>query len=120
MPLRYTEDPASLDSVKHVPEQYIIFYSSRDKDGKLWCPVCIAPPAGDCRNVEKRVEQKFAGSEDGTPSALIVFVGQRPAWKSPSNPFRGEPWKVGSVPTIIRLKDGARLEDEMLQGLETF
>lgn len=26
-------------------------------------------------------------------------------WKSPSNPFRGNPWKVTGVPTIIRVKD---------------
>ena len=39
MPLRYTDDPASLDSVKNAPEEYIVFYSSRDADGKLWCPV---------------------------------------------------------------------------------
>lgn len=45
MPLRYTEDPASLDSVKNAPEQYIIFYSSRDADGKMWCPVRATAPA---------------------------------------------------------------------------
>ena len=39
MPLRYTDDPASLDSVKNAPEEYIVFYSSRDAGGKLWCPV---------------------------------------------------------------------------------
>ncbi len=39
MPLRYTEDPADLNAVKNAPEQYIVFYSSRDKDGKMWCPV---------------------------------------------------------------------------------
>ena len=63
------------------------------------------------------------------PSALIVWVGQRhecvlsavvvlrphkcliasvflcARWKTPSNPFRAEPWSVGSIPTIIRVKD---------------
>jgi hypothetical protein len=41
MPLRYTEDPAPLASVYDVSEKYIIFYSSRDEDGKMWCPVRI-------------------------------------------------------------------------------
>ncbi len=41
MPLRYTEDPASLESVKDISEKYIVFYSSRGEDGKLWCPVCF-------------------------------------------------------------------------------
>lgn len=41
MPIRYTDDPAALDAVQpnNVPEQYIIFFSSRGEDGGLWCPV---------------------------------------------------------------------------------
>ena len=39
MPLRYTEDPAAVATVKAASEQYLIFYSSRDVHGKLWCPV---------------------------------------------------------------------------------
>jgi hypothetical protein len=26
-------------------------------------------------------------------------------WKAPSNPFRGEPWHVKSIPTIIKVRD---------------
>lgn len=91
MPLRYTEDPASLELVKDVPEQYIIFYSSRDADGNLWCPVSSLNritdngdpfltthlALQDCRDVEKLVEDKFTGRAD-SPSGLIVFVGQKP------------------------------------------
>ncbi|PSR71085.1 hypothetical protein PHLCEN_2v13054 [Hermanssonia centrifuga] len=67
MPLRYTEDPASLESVKDISEKYIVFYSSRGEDGKLWCP--------DCRDVERLVEQTFTPT-DGL-SGLIVYVGQK-------------------------------------------
>jgi len=60
----------------------------------------------------------------GSPSALIVYVGDRPTWKSPSNRFRGEPWRVQSVPTIIKVKDGEevkRLVDtEISLGLGRF
>jgi hypothetical protein len=26
-------------------------------------------------------------------------------WKTPSNIFRGEPWQVTSVPTVIKVED---------------
>ncbi|KAI0348297.1 hypothetical protein BDW22DRAFT_1424485 [Trametopsis cervina] len=111
MPLRYTDDPAAPESVQDVAEKYVIFYASRGEDGKMWCP--------DCVEVEDVVEKKFAGA-DG-PSGLIVRVGQRAEWKTPKNPFRGEPWKVGSIPTIIRVEDGARLVlDEIRDGLASF
>ena len=43
MPLRAitTADPALLATV---PEEYLIFFSSRDESGKLWCPVRASPP----------------------------------------------------------------------------
>ena len=39
MPIRHSDDPASPETVKDVPEDFIVFYSSRDEDGKMWCPV---------------------------------------------------------------------------------
>lgn len=39
MPIRYTRDPATPEDVKDAPEEFIVFYSSRDEDGRLWCPV---------------------------------------------------------------------------------
>ncbi|KAI0785339.1 hypothetical protein BC629DRAFT_1288801 [Irpex lacteus] len=111
MPLRYTEDPASVDTVHAASDKYLIFYSSRDDSGELWCP--------DCRAVEGIVEKKF--SSPTGPSALIVWVGQRAEWKTPSNVFRGEPWKVESIPTIIRVEDGAKLVlDEIPDGIASF
>ncbi|TFK41829.1 hypothetical protein BDQ12DRAFT_677228 [Crucibulum laeve] len=112
MPL-YTAD-GSIDphTLKRVPEQFLVFYSSI-VDGKLWCPDCVA--------IEELVKTTFG--PDG-PSALIVYVGDRSQWKSPSNIYRGEPWKLTSVPTIIKLKDGkeeARLvDDEIAPRLAAF
>lgn len=111
MPIRYTNDPATPADLEGAAEDYIIFYSSRDARGQLWCP--------DCRDVEAIVSKTFAPAD--APSALIVWVGQRAEWKTPSNPFRAEPWKVASIPTIVRAKDGARLgEGEIVENLGSF
>lgn len=101
MPLRIAEHVGEPHSLACVPEQFVIFYSSV-VDGKLWCP--------DCRDVQEQVQKTFETS-DG-PSALIVYVGDKTEWKSPSNIFRGEPWNLSSIPTIVRLHNG--VEDARL------
>jgi len=83
---------------------FLVFYSSIDPTTKeMWCP--------DCRRVEELVQTSF--DRIGSPSALIVFVGQRGEWKqnTPASPFRGEPWRLDSIPTIVRRRDDARLVD---------
>ncbi|CAL1694528.1 unnamed protein product [Somion occarium] len=105
MPLRATQDPADVESVKDVPEKFLVFFSSRDETGRLWCPDCVA--------VEDFIQRTFEPSD--APSALIVYVGQKPEWKLPSSPFRGPPFNVGSIPTVIRVDDGARLVDGEIQ-----
>ncbi|KAI0334416.1 hypothetical protein GY45DRAFT_1318433 [Cubamyces sp. BRFM 1775] len=111
MPLQQSPDPAEPSWVQGVTADFLIFYSSRDESGKLWCPDCVA--------VENVVQQTF-GSADG-PSAVIVYVGQRTAWKTPSNPYRAGPWNVNSIPTVIRSRDGARLvEEEISERLAAF
>ncbi|KAG5720541.1 hypothetical protein E4T56_gene2570 [Termitomyces sp. T112] len=97
MPIRVVNGFADPQVVKDaIGEEYIIFYSSI-MDGKMWCP--------DCRDVEILVNRTFCG--ENSPSALIVYVGDRAEWRIPSNPFRGGAWKVTSVPTIIRIKDAS-------------
>jgi len=39
MPLRTAEDPLELKSWDDIPERFVIFFSSRNDDGKMWCPV---------------------------------------------------------------------------------
>jgi len=94
-------------------EEYLIFYSSI-VNGRLWCP--------DCNAVDGLVKSTFS-SEDA-PSALIIYVGDRPTWKSPSNVFRGEPFKIQSVPTILKIQNGKEVgrlvDNEITPGLANF
>lgn len=43
MPIHETEDPAHLSALSSVDQAFLVFYSSRDESGKLWCPVRIRP-----------------------------------------------------------------------------
>ncbi|KAF8665272.1 hypothetical protein AX16_000293 [Volvariella volvacea WC 439] len=94
MPLRTVSEPDPT-SLTQVPEEYLIFFSSI-VDGKLWCPDCVA--------VDRTIQNVF--SPDDGPSGLIVYVGDRPTWKSPTNKYRSDLWNVQSVPTVIKIKDG--------------
>ncbi|KZV70961.1 hypothetical protein PENSPDRAFT_684972 [Peniophora sp. CONT] len=97
MPIQTTENPANLSALSDVGAEFAIFYSSRDDQGRMWCP--------DCRDVEEQVQKTFEGAN--SPSASIIYVGQRAEWKAPAdNKFRKDPWKITGVPTILRLKDG--------------
>ncbi|KLO20060.1 hypothetical protein SCHPADRAFT_898124 [Schizopora paradoxa] len=69
---------------------------------------CNAPRTlQDCRDVESLVAQVFG--QEGAPSALIVYVGQRSEWKDGANSFRATPWNINAIPTVVRRKDDARL-----------
>ncbi|KAL5535681.1 hypothetical protein ACEPAF_3775 [Sanghuangporus sanghuang] len=94
MPISTSSDPADIASVANSGADYLVFYSSVDKtSNQMWCP--------DCRRVEDIVCTAFEPAD--APSALIVYVGQRHDWRGNSNnPFRGSPWNVSSVPTILR------------------
>ncbi|KAJ7492350.1 hypothetical protein FB451DRAFT_1218029 [Mycena latifolia] len=109
MPLVAT-DPASLEDR---PEEFFIFYSDI-VDGQMWCP--------DCRAVDDVVQKTFAGSE--SPAAVIVYVGNKPEWKAVDNLFRGEPFNIRSIPTIVRLKEkkevGRLVEGEINTRLSAF
>ncbi|KAI0756472.1 hypothetical protein C8Q80DRAFT_1091161 [Daedaleopsis nitida] len=114
MPIHESPDPAAplwvTQSAADSP--YLIFYASRDESGRMWCP--------DCVRVESLIQEAFGPA--GRPPATIVYVGQRPEWKTPSNPFRTSSWDVRSIPTVIRTRDGARLVDEEItqEGLAAF
>lgn len=106
MPIRTLEKP-DLSELVGVPEKYIIFYSSV-VDGELWCP--------HCRNVENRVRDTFSGAD--APALLVVYVGDRPSWKTPEAAYRKAPWSVTGVPTLIKLdsegKEVARVTAEKI------
>ncbi|KAJ6483890.1 hypothetical protein DFH09DRAFT_1106617 [Mycena vulgaris] len=94
MPLNIVADPIDPVCLKDRPEEYLIFYSDV-VDGRMWCP--------DCRAVDDVVRNVFAGP-DG-PSAVIVYVGNKPKWKAMDNVFRGEPFKIDGIPTIVKLRE---------------
>jgi hypothetical protein len=86
MPIRETTSIPGVDEVQGT--QYLVFYASRDESGIMWCPVSlfnrchatyvspmVNPSFKDCRDVEEQVTSAF-GPEG--PSALIVYVGQKP------------------------------------------
>ncbi|KDQ63117.1 hypothetical protein JAAARDRAFT_367548 [Jaapia argillacea MUCL 33604] len=102
--------PTSVDplSLKNTHAQFLIFYSSRDERGVPWCP--------DCRDVEGLVDETFRSQD--APLGLIVYVGQRSEWKTPSNPFRGDPWKIESIPTVIKLHEVGHLRRLIISSLD--
>ncbi|KAJ4472605.1 hypothetical protein C8J55DRAFT_607760 [Lentinula edodes] len=114
MPIHIADPNITPESLPKVSEEYLVFYSSI-VDGQMWCPDCLA--------VEELVERTFS-SEDA-PSALIVYAGDRPTWKSPSNIFRTGPFAVQCVPSIVKIQNGkevGRLVDqgEIIPGLANF
>jgi len=114
MPLDTIEDPFELSSYESVKQSFVIFYASRDDDGKMWCP--------DCRIVEDLIERTFAPAD--SPSGLIVYVGQRIEWKTEANFFRAAPWHIRSIPTVVKLQGakevGRLVEDQIVGDLPTF
>ncbi|KIK70624.1 hypothetical protein GYMLUDRAFT_235060 [Collybiopsis luxurians FD-317 M1] len=133
MPLHVAPTDTTPESLTNASEQYLIFYSSI-VGSQMWCP--------DCLNVEELVENTF--SPEGAPTAQIVYVGDRPTsvnayvenvlpltvqaqtfrWKSPSNVFRGNPWTIQSVPTIVKIENGKEVkrlvDSEITPGLTNF
>ncbi|KAI0257066.1 hypothetical protein BJV78DRAFT_1159997 [Lactifluus subvellereus] len=111
MPLNTAAKPLELSSYEDIKENFVIFYASCDESGGMWCP--------DCRDVEDLVRYTFAPA-DG-PSGLIIYVGQRPEWKTETNHFRAAPWCIQSIPTIVKLQDskevGRHVEGEIIGDL---
>ncbi|RSH93154.1 hypothetical protein EHS25_007507 [Saitozyma podzolica] len=106
LPTPYPHVMNSIGSPAAPKHTFLIFYSSV-VDGQMWCP--------DCRNVEGTVKEVFDGFDK--PRGIIIWVGDRTEWRTPSNSARVD-WKVSSIPTILRIQDGketARLvENEIL------
>ncbi|KAH9995953.1 hypothetical protein BJV77DRAFT_185327 [Russula vinacea] len=103
MPLNTVPNPLELSSYEGIDENFVIFYASRDESGRMWCP--------DCRDVEDIIKRTFAPADvsDDGPSGLIVYVGQKSEWKTKGNRFRLAPWRIESIPTIVKLKDGVEV-----------
>ncbi|KAJ7651672.1 hypothetical protein DFH06DRAFT_1331622 [Mycena polygramma] len=113
MPLRVADPTREPVSLLDRPEEFLVFYADV-VDGKMWC--------GDCRAVDEQVRSAFAAG-DG-PSAVIVYVGDKPSWKAKDNVFRGEPFKLTAVPTIVNIREkkevGRLVEAEIAPKLAEF
>ncbi|KAJ7040336.1 hypothetical protein C8F04DRAFT_1083256 [Mycena alexandri] len=113
MPLNIADSAIKPAALLDRPEEFLIFYSDV-VDGQLWCP--------DCRVVDDQVRGAFTAAN--SPSAVIVYVGNRPDWKSTDNIFRGEPFKITTIPTIVKLKEnkeaGRLVDTEIKTGLDKF
>ncbi|KAF8215923.1 hypothetical protein K438DRAFT_1748779 [Mycena galopus ATCC 62051] len=94
-------------------EEFLIFYASV-VHGKMWC--------SDCRTVDAQVRETFTGSPSA--GAVIIYVGTKPEWKAAENVFRGEPFKLTAVPTIVKIREGKEVgrlvEDDVGPGLADF
>jgi len=111
----------SLDGLKEVIAEQepqaskiiLLFMASIDPStGKSWCP--------DCRAAEPVVEDALTAwiashtQESKTAVFVTVYVGQKPEWKDPNCVWRGEPYKLKSVPTLIVNEKEGRMEEEQL------
>lgn len=113
MPLRVAETVPTFPS--EITDRFAVFYSSV-VDGQLWCSDCIA--------VDSVIQDAFLAQD--SPTALIIYVGDKPSWKNPTNIFRSGPWNISTVPTVIKLQEHsevARLEGDAIldrDGLALF
>src|SRR2546426_287966 len=81
----------------------ILFMASLDpQTGKSWCP--------DCREAWPVVEGVISNIHDDKSVFVTAYTGQRAEWKDPHNEFRGEPYHVKSVPTLLVNGKEGRLE----------
>ena len=127
---------SDVNTIQNLNAEYWIFYSSIDpKTNQLWCPVSndiindlwfytlwhLQGLPSCWRYGKKRLWWAAAavcGDHIRWPESGVCFLDNRTSysvifgadrWKDKSNAFRGDPWNVHSVPTIIRVKDVSAL-----------
>ena len=89
-----------LDSCKDSKRIFLLFCGN-EKDGKSWCPDCVAAKP----IIEKNYEYLKAGD-----TFITVFVGDLPTWKNKQHPLRiDDKFKVTGVPTLFLYKSQQRL-----------
>ena len=92
---------------------FVLFMASIDPEtGRSWCP--------DCREADPVVRSILDEKpylSDSKSIFVTAYVGQRAEWKDASCPFRGEPFNVSCVPTLLRYnKNGPQTGDRLLEG----
>lgn len=90
MPLIDAEaPPTSTDT------HYVVYFASPENGQSSWCP--------DCRNALPPLQNVF-GAETAPP-AYVIQVGVRAEWKNANNKWRGQPYNINGVPTIVRVEN---------------
>eukprot|EP00475_Leptophrys_vorax_P041857 TRINITY_DN78949_c0_g1_i1.p1 TRINITY_DN78949_c0_g1~~TRINITY_DN78949_c0_g1_i1.p1 ORF type:complete len:185 (-),score=4.86 TRINITY_DN78949_c0_g1_i1:105-659(-) len=103
---------------------FLLFLANHDPaTGASWCPDCRRAEPVISRAVRKISSppsdpQGPATSMDSLPALLVhVWAGDRPTWKSPNNEFRGPPFVVQGVPTLLHWEwDSEEATTEVDQG----
>ncbi|EDX16981.1 thioredoxin domain-containing protein 17 [Drosophila simulans] len=85
---------------------YIYFYGEKDKEGRSWCPDCVA--------AEETIMSAFRNHAPADCLILVVDVGSREFWIGKDNMFRKPPYSVEGIPTLIRWKGVERLDGDQL------
>lgn len=71
---------------------YVVYFASGEPS---WCP--------DCRNALPALQSVFGG--DSAPSATVILAGTREEWRNPSNKWRGAPYNINCLPTVVRVEN---------------
>ncbi|XP_017112303.1 thioredoxin domain-containing protein 17 [Drosophila elegans] len=85
---------------------YIYFYGEKDKQGRSWCPDCVA--------AEDTIMAAFRSHAPADCIILVVDVGNREFWMSKDNEFRKPPFSVEGIPALLHWKGVARLDGDQL------
>ncbi|OON15164.1 hypothetical protein X801_09036, partial [Opisthorchis viverrini] len=72
---------------------FVLFSGTPSENGVSWCPDCVA--------VKPLIKEALKYLPEDS-IFLTVLVGDRPAWRSPSNVFRtNSNCAISSIPTLI-------------------
>lgn len=82
-----------LKESKDKASRIFLLFSGNEKDGKSWCPDCVAAKPIIQKNYEYLKEGDLF---------ITVYVGERDVWKDKTNIFRTDDnFKVTGVPTLL-------------------
>jgi thiol-disulfide isomerase/thioredoxin len=99
----------------------LLFMASIDPEtGKSWCP--------DCRDIDPILTQTLESwakehRKDEPLVWITCYVGQKSEWRNSKSPFRGEPYFLKAVPTLMVQGKEGRLEEGQLlspEGIKAF
>nr|XP_016942097.1 thioredoxin domain-containing protein 17 [Drosophila suzukii] len=85
---------------------YIYFYGEKDKQGRSWCPDCVA--------AEDTIMTAFRSNAPADCIVLVVDVGNREFWMGKDNAFRNPPYSVDGIPALLHWKGPERLDGDQL------